>query len=50
MLLHELGLGWHGAAGHYLPALDLAAQNRGYLQVDRRLALMINRHVVKLPG
>jgi hypothetical protein len=48
--LHELGLGRYRAPGRYLAALDLPAQDRGYLQVDRRLALMINRHVVKLPG
>jgi len=48
--LHELGLGRHRAAGRYLAALDLPAQDRRYLLVDRRLALMINRHVVKLPG
>ena len=48
--LHELGLGRHRAAGRVDAALDLVAQDRCYLQVDRRLALMINRHVVKLPG
>jgi len=48
--LHELSLRRYRAAGRVNAALDLTAQDRRDLQVDRRLALMIDRHAVKLPG
>jgi hypothetical protein len=46
--LHQLGFGRYGPAGRIDAAADLVAQDRRYLQVERRLALMINRHPIKV--
>jgi hypothetical protein len=37
-----------GRAGSVVATLDRVAQDRCDLKVERRLALMINRHTIKL--
>src|SRR5258708_574551 len=44
--LHELSLGRHWPPWRDLARLDRLAQDRRYLLVDRRLALMIDRHLL----
>jgi hypothetical protein len=49
MFLHEPCFRRDRSARRVVAALDRLAQDCRYLQVQRRLAFMINRHAVKLP-